>query len=390
MNRPSSSASSASLACLEAAALRRALALRDLSDPAAGPHAMQLLIAQLRAALARAWPAATQRLVREPPIVSPADNYDLLGYPPEGPARAGRYTRYLSPQALLRTQTTAMIPRQLQALAREPGWRDVLLLCPGLVYRRDAIDRRHVGEPHQLDLWRLCREPLPPAALRQLVARVCDALLPGAEWRVSAAEHDYTCDGLQVDIATPGGWVELLECGRAAPSLLTRCGLDPRGVSGLALGLGLDRALMLRKGIDDIRLLRSEDPRVQAQLLDLSPYRAVSAHPPSRRDLSLAVDAARDAEDLGARVREALGEDAERIESLELLSECPPAALPPAARARLGLRAGQKNALVRAILRHPTRALSPDEANALRDRIYAALHEGSAPSRAPRRESTSG
>lgn len=370
---------------LDAAALRAALALRDLSDPAAGPHAMQLLLAELRADLARAWPLSQQRLVRELPIVSPADNYDLLGYPPHGPARAPRYTRYLSSGALLRTQTTAMIPRQLAELAREADWRDVVLLCPGLVYRRDAIDRHHVGEPHQLDLWRLSRAPLGADDLRALVERVCAALLPGAEWRATPAQHDYTVDGLEVDVATPTGWVELLECGRAAPSLLARCGLDPRAVSGLALGLGLDRALMLRKGIEDIRLLRSEDPRVREQLLDLAPYRPVSAHPSTRRDLSLAVHAERTPEELGARVREALGRDAELIESLELLSECLPAGLPPAARARLGLRPGQKNALLRLVLRHATRALAPYEANALRDRVYAALHEGSVASRAPRR-----
>ena len=59
-----------------------------------------------------------------------------------------------------------------------------------------------------------------------------------------------------------------------------------RRAPGLAMGLGLDRALMLRKGIGDIRLLRSADPRVADQLLDLEPYRPVSSMPPARRDLS--------------------------------------------------------------------------------------------------------
>jgi phenylalanyl-tRNA synthetase beta subunit len=54
--------------------------------------------------------------------------------------------------------------------------------------------------------------------------------------------------------------------------------------------MGLDRALMLRKGIDDIRLLRSTEPRIAAQLFDLSPWRPVSCQPPVRRDLSIVVD----------------------------------------------------------------------------------------------------
>jgi phenylalanyl-tRNA synthetase alpha chain len=59
--------------------------------------------------------------------------------------------------------------------------------------------------------------------------------------------------------------------------------------------------------MDDIRLLRSTDPRVAAQMTDLSPYRPVSSMPPIRRDLSIAVDAQADPELLGDRVREVLG-----------------------------------------------------------------------------------
>jgi phenylalanyl-tRNA synthetase alpha chain len=81
--------------------------------------------------------------------------------------------------------------------------------------------------------------------------------------------------------------------------------LDAEQWSGLAMGLGLDRILMLRKGIDDIRLLRSVDARVTRQVLDLTPYRAVSSQPAIRRDLWIAVDADDTPEQLGDRVREA-------------------------------------------------------------------------------------
>ena len=73
--------------------------------------------------------------IREP------DNYDRLGYPPDGAARDARYTRYVCETALLRTQTSAMLPPLLRALAAAPP-EDVVLSCPGLVYRRDVIDRR--------------------------------------------------------------------------------------------------------------------------------------------------------------------------------------------------------------------------------------------------------
>jgi phenylalanyl-tRNA synthetase alpha chain len=146
--------------------------------------------------------------------------------------------------------------------------------------------------------------------------------------------------------------------------------------SGLALGMGLDRLLMLRKGIPDIRLLRSADPRIAGQMADLAAYRPVSAMPPVRRDLSVAVDADDGAEDLGDRVRHALAPDAEAVEEVAVLAETPYDQLPAQAVARLGISAGQKNVLVRVVLRHLERTLTAEEANRMRDRIYMALHRG--------------
>lgn len=361
---------------LDAEALARALALRDLTDPAQGPHALQLLVEGARDALTAAWRVEAV-LHRASPVVSVADNYDALHYPPAGAARDARYTRYVTADTLLRTQTSAMLPPLLRQLAREP-LGEKLLLCPGLVYRRDALDRLHTGEPHQLDLWRV--RPWGPALgvaeLEEMCRLVAHACLPGARLRSTPSPHPYTLEGRQLDAWVRGSWVELGECGLALPALLHDAGW-PEEASGLAMGVGLDRLLMVRKGLEDIRLLRSEDPRVSAQLLDLEPYRAVSSQPALARDLSLALPADCDAEELGDRVREALGEEASCVESVELLSETPAAQLSAAARARLGLGPEQKNALLRVVLRHLRRALTHAEANALRDRIYAALHRGS-------------
>jgi phenylalanyl-tRNA synthetase alpha chain len=103
----------------------------------------------------------------------------------------------------------------------------------------------------------------------------------------------------------------------------------------------------------------------------------VSSQPPVVRDLSIAVDADETAEDLGDRVRGALGADARAVEEVEVVSETPAADVPEAASERLGLRARQKNLLVRVVLRDPDRTLTSAEANRLRDRIYGALHRGS-------------
>jgi len=363
--------------------LRAALAVHDLTDPAHGAHAMQLVCDALAGALAAAW-GASIRVVRASPVVTARDNYDRLYYPADGVARDARYTRWIGPGVLLRSQTSAVMPPALDELARDPSWRDVVLVAPGLVYRRDCIDRHHVGEPHQVDLWRVRRggPALGDEDLRAMIGLVVEAALPGWRWRATPAVHPYTERGLQIDAtaaAADGGdaWLEIGECGLAAPRVLADAGLDA-ATTGLAMGLGLDRLVMLRKGLPDIRLLRARDPRIAGQMQDLAPYRAVSAMPAASRDLSIAVDAADTAEDLGDRVRGALGDRAAAVESVAVVTETPHDALPAAARARIGLGPGQNNLLVRVVLRDLERTLTAAEANALRDRIYAALHRGAA------------
>jgi phenylalanyl-tRNA synthetase alpha chain len=364
-----------SISILGATALRRALSVRDLTDPEQGPHAMQLLLESVASSLSSSW-GARRITSRESPIVSIADNYDRLHYPPDGAARDARYTRYVCETALLRTHTTAQIPPLLADLARDPP-ADALLVCPGLVYRRDSIDRLHSGEPHQVDLWRLRRgTPLDDGDLRQMVALVVEAALPGRRHRLNPTEHPYTVGGLEIEVADGESWVEVGECGLALPALLRETGL-PTDVTGLAMGLGLDRLLMLAKGIDDIRILRSADPRIAAQLADLSAYRPVSRMPAVRRDLSLVLDDALTDVELGDRVRTLLGERADLVESVEILADTAWADLPSGARDRLGIAEGQHNTLVRVVLRAVDRTLTHGECNELRNAIYAELHRGS-------------
>jgi phenylalanyl-tRNA synthetase alpha chain len=410
-----------SVATLTPEQLARALAVRDLSDPANGPHALQIVVERLIQTLTDAW-GCPAILHRADPLISLQQNYERLRVPADSAARDARYTRYVDATTVLRTSATAMLPPLLERYATDseryaaglvhaaadsercgaggsgygaadpdncsadPGGgaaclacREVLLAPVGLVYRRDAIDRLHVSEPHQLDLWRI-RHGSPALTTHDLEAMihlVADVIAPGARVRCSATEHPYTLHGRQIDVLVDGCWVEIGECGIAHPDLLRDAGLSPGDWSGLAMGIGLDRAVMLRKGIDDIRLLRSEDPRVRSQMADLSAYRPVSSMPPVRRDLSLAVTPGTDAESIGDRVREHLGERAAAIEDLQVLSETPMDELPPQAIERIGIRPGQVNLLVRLVLRHPTETLTDHAANLLRDDVYAVLHEGS-------------
>jgi phenylalanyl-tRNA synthetase alpha chain len=137
-----------------------------------------------------------------------------------------------------------------------------------------------------------------------------------------------------VDVCWDGEWVEVWECGPAHPAVLEAAGL--------------------------------------------AGWRPVSAMPPVRRDLSVAVQADDTVEDLGDRVRDALGPDADAVGEVTVLAETPADRLPAAAVARLGIGPDQKNVLVRVVLRHLERTLTDEEANRMPDRIYAALHRGGA------------
>lgn len=201
----------------------RAVTLRDLTDPTQGPHAMQHLVDRIHHALRVRW-GCEVRVHRAHPAVPVEHDYDRLHYPPGGAARDARYTRYVSETTVLRTQTSAMIPPLLAHVALDPHG-DVLLACPGLVYRRDEIDRLHTGEPHQMDLWRAVRGRVGISG----AARDGGGGDGGGASRPrippEPADHPYTTDGVEIEVcAEGGGWVEAGECGLALPAILDHPG----------------------------------------------------------------------------------------------------------------------------------------------------------------------
>jgi phenylalanyl-tRNA synthetase alpha chain len=109
--------------------LAAALAVRDLTEPGQGGHAIQLLVDAAVARLAVAWGCQVRRH-RGPRVVPVEENYDRLRIPADAVSRDVRYTRYVDDRRLLRSHSTAMIPGALRALAADPA-DDVLLVCPG-------------------------------------------------------------------------------------------------------------------------------------------------------------------------------------------------------------------------------------------------------------------
>lgn len=356
--------------------LLHALSLRDLSNPCHGIHAMQQLISEAETAVSSLWPCYLQR-VNANPIVPVYENYDALGYPTDGASRDARYSRYISNSLMLRTQTSSTVPTWLkswQSLRPE----SVGIISHGLVYRRDCIDRWHCAEPHQLDIWIVLpkHQAEDNQILKESISALMKTLLPNHVVQQSKSPHPYTMNGIQLDAVEDQGLIEVGECGNIDPDLLTRNGWPGNDYTGVAIGLGLDRILMLRKGIPDIRLLGDPDPRIEQQMLDLSPWRPVSRQPKAERDISIVVDQNCDMDIIGDQVRIALGEQAHWLEELKLLSRTQYQQLPKSAVERLGMTPSHVNLLLRISLRHPTKSVPTRLANELRNEIYLSLNQG--------------
>lgn len=197
------------------------------------------------------------RWIVGPPIVQAQHNYHLLGYPEHSVVQEATYTHWVDDTRMLRTQTTSLVLAELLTLAQAPS--PVVLLAPGMVYRRDVRDRWHCGQPHQMDVWVLLPTGSTSAqALRAGLVSMLHTLLgvPPAGIQLLDTEHPYTRQGVEISVRWGNRWLEVGEAGLIAPDLLERVGMDPVQWTGWAMGWGLDRLVMARKGLPDIRLLR--------------------------------------------------------------------------------------------------------------------------------------
>src|SRR6266446_2285552 len=306
-------------------ALDTYLAITDLTQ-SPQPHAIKMAYEKLVQYIRSTHPQSDVRVYRKDPVVTVEDNYDNLLIAADHISRSSTYTHYVDQTHMLRTHTSAHLPGILRELAGQDHWEDVVILLPGLAYRRDVSDKKHVSEVHMLEMWRVVKN-----AARQPIVK---------------------------------------------DDLLARAGLDPKTHSGWALGMGLDRLVMTLKGIPDIRYLRSTNPRIAKQMANLELYQEVSNQPAIKRDLSYSVPQAYVEEDMSDDIREALGDKLEALESVEVLSETPYAELPEKIRERLGCQPLQKNVLVRITLRHLERSITNEEANRMYEQMYKKINKG--------------
>jgi phenylalanyl-tRNA synthetase alpha chain len=136
-----------------------------------------------------------------------------------------------------------------------------------------------------MDIWHICKNKVNRRFIKTCFYN--NRIHTGVEWRYSETTHYYTINGIEVEVLINGEWLEILECGELHPQLIKDCGKNENEWSGLALGIGLDRAVMVKKNISDIRVLRSSNSKIATQMLNLELYKEVSSQPSSNRLINM-------------------------------------------------------------------------------------------------------
>lgn len=199
-------------------------------------------------------------------------NFEALNLPPDHPARDTQDTFYITEKMLLRTQTS---PVQIRVMEKqEPPIR---IIAPGRVYRSDAVDATHSPFFHQIEglvvdkditmgdlkgnLMQFAKRLYGESTEIRLRPHHFPFTEPSCEMDVTC----FKCGGKGCPMCKGEGWVEILGGGMVHPKVLKNGGIDPEKYSGYAFGVGLERLVMFRFNIDDMRLLFENDTRFLSQ-----------------------------------------------------------------------------------------------------------------------------
>ncbi len=233
-----------------------------------------------------------------PRIVSVEDDFDLLNTPKDHPSRRETDTYYLTDKDILRTQMTVMWPyylRDKDILGRLEKEGHVAALSPGIVFRKDEIDRKHFPAFHQIDFLYICRKDQKIITQKDLEDVQSDSVKAifgqKTEYRFLADSFPFTDPSIQLEIESNDQWMEVTGAGLVHTQCLKNFGLDPKVYNGWAFSFGIERLAMIKMGISDIRIFWSDDPRITSQFKDInSKYKEVSKYPEISRDISFVID----------------------------------------------------------------------------------------------------
>ncbi|WP_394220678.1 phenylalanine--tRNA ligase subunit alpha [Alteromonas gracilis] len=195
-----------------------------------------------------------------PEIEDGFHNFDALNIPANHPARADHDTFYFNPDMMLRTQTSGVQIRTMEA--EKPPLR---IISPGRVYRND-YDQTHTPMFHQVEGLMVDKN----VSFTDLKGILHDFLHhffeESLEIRFRPSYFPFTEPSAEVDVMGKNGqWLEVLGCGMVHPNVLKAVGIDPEEYTGFAFGMGVERLTMLRYGVNDLRAFFENDLRFLKQ-----------------------------------------------------------------------------------------------------------------------------
>lgn len=212
-------------------------------------------------------------IIDGPHIEDDYHNFEALNIPADHPARDMQDTFWFADmQHLLRTHTSTIQVRGMKS--RKPPFK---FIAPGKVFRCERTDASHEDTFHQLEgmmvgkdisvanLIYFMKTLLSEIFQKDVEVRLRPGFFPFVEPGFELDIQCLICGGKGCSVCKKIGWVELLPCGMVHPNVLKAGGIDPEEYNGFAFGLGLDRLVMMRYGIDDIRHLHGADLRFISQ-----------------------------------------------------------------------------------------------------------------------------
>lgn len=199
-------------------------------------------------------------------------NFEALNIPKDHPARDTQDTFYINDNILLRSQTS---PVQVRTMEKQKP--PIRIISPGRVYRSDAVDATHSPLFHQIEglvvdkgiTFANLKGTLETIIRRMYgedsVVRFRPHHFPFTEPSAEVDVQCFNCHGEGCRLCKGEGWIELLGCGMVHPKVLSNCNIDPEVYSGFAFGMGLERLVMRKYSIDDMRLFYENDVRFLKQ-----------------------------------------------------------------------------------------------------------------------------
>lgn len=198
--------------------------------------------------------------------------FEALNLPPDHPARDTQDTFYINDKILLRTQTSSV-----QVHVMENQKPPIRIISPGRVYRSDAVDATHSPLFHQIE-GLVVDKGITMSDLKGTLEMLMKKLY-GNDCKLRFRPHHFpftepscevdiscfNCGGEGCSMCKDEGYIELLGAGMVHPKVLENCGIDSNVYSGFAFGLGLERMVMGRYDINDLRLLYENDLRFLEQ-----------------------------------------------------------------------------------------------------------------------------